>query len=80
MTGFYCSITGSTSTKKLAAPKDPAGCINEPALCTSGAKRPLYVYNTPNNGAWLRVSCQQPCDERALMQFGARRSCLARER
>lgn len=55
MTGIFCKITGATSTKKLAAPQDPVGCVDDPTKCVKGAKKPLYVYNDPNNGEMMSL-------------------------
>ncbi|KAM0749147.1 hypothetical protein T439DRAFT_382207 [Meredithblackwellia eburnea MCA 4105] len=52
MTAFKCKITQTTSSKRVAAPRDPVNCKNNISRCASGAKKPLYAYNTPTNVVW----------------------------
>ncbi|KAL8278659.1 hypothetical protein RQP46_008951 [Phenoliferia psychrophenolica] len=47
--GFYCNVTGATSTNKIAAPKDPINCLANSTDCQVGAKKALYAYNSPSN-------------------------------
>ncbi|GAA5947374.1 hypothetical protein JCM10213_000605 [Rhodosporidiobolus nylandii] len=50
MTGFQCNVTGSpVDAAPIAALSNPTFCGDDPGNCTAGAKRPLFVYNTPSN-------------------------------
>ncbi|SGY79428.1 BQ5605_C008g05129 [Microbotryum silenes-dioicae] len=57
MTAFDCAITGAKADAlPIAAPKDPVWCAKKDTACMAarpgGAKRPLYVYNSPSNIVW----------------------------
>ena len=39
MQNFRCHVTGSTSTKKVAAAKPPVYCADDQSKCQAGAKQ-----------------------------------------
>ncbi len=39
MQNHRCKVTGSNSSKKLAKPKAPVWCKDEPSKCVTGAKQ-----------------------------------------
>ncbi|BGP49633.1 hypothetical protein JCM10450v2_005534 [Rhodotorula kratochvilovae] len=49
MTGFLCKIDGATSTAKWDDPQNAVWCAEDPSKCVTGARRPMYAYNNPNN-------------------------------
>ncbi|KAL8293619.1 hypothetical protein RQP46_000320 [Phenoliferia psychrophenolica] len=55
MTAFDCNVTNvSPLATAISAPQDPVYCSSANSTCvtTPGAKRPLYVYNSPTNAVW----------------------------
>ncbi|KAK4703993.1 hypothetical protein P7C70_g2222, partial [Phenoliferia sp. Uapishka_3] len=55
MTGFDCSVTGSSpNATAIAPPVNPIRCAVGDKTCTvqSGSKRPIYAYNIPTNVGW----------------------------
>lgn len=55
MTAFDCNVTSvNPAATALAAPVDPIFCMPGDTSCVpaSGAKRPLYAYNSPTNCEW----------------------------
>ncbi|KAL8277974.1 hypothetical protein RQP46_009606 [Phenoliferia psychrophenolica] len=55
MTGFDCNVTNvNPAATAISAPQDPVFCMPGNTTCqlTTGAKRPLYAYNSPTNCAW----------------------------
>lgn len=44
MQNFRCHVTGTTSTKKVAAAKPAVLCADDQSKCTSGAKQ-MIVWN-----------------------------------
>lgn len=56
MTAFDCNVTNSLpNATAIAAPSDPTYCPSTNTTCTptTGAKRPIYTYNTPTNVPWI---------------------------
>ncbi|BGP11317.1 hypothetical protein NBRC10512v2_007256 [Rhodotorula toruloides] len=56
MTGFDCNFTGTDPllARPLLPPVDPVFCPTDNTTCTpaTGAKRPLFAYNSPSNVVW----------------------------
>ncbi|KAF8172110.1 hypothetical protein BJ912DRAFT_1047362 [Pholiota molesta] len=48
-TPFKCSVSGSTSSVPLAAPKPPVWCEGNPGACTKGAKQMIYWNQNEGN-------------------------------
>ncbi|KAK7744327.1 hypothetical protein SLS62_010285 [Diatrype stigma] len=51
MQNFRCHVTGTTSTKKVAAAKPAVLCADDPSKCTSGAKQ-MIVWNQQEGNNW----------------------------
>ncbi|BGP41486.1 hypothetical protein JCM10449v2_005473 [Rhodotorula kratochvilovae] len=49
MTGFLCKIDGATATARWNGPQNAVWCAKDPSKCVTGARRPMYAYNNPNN-------------------------------
>ncbi|KAH8154297.1 uncharacterized protein LAJ45_02065 [Morchella importuna] len=58
MTGFDCTITGSTSTKSVGAGQPPKYCPN--GGCVSGPKQPMYWANDNSNVNYDGVYTHKP--------------------
>ncbi|BGP39165.1 hypothetical protein JCM10450v2_003119 [Rhodotorula kratochvilovae] len=53
MTAMDCAVTNSPpDALPIAAPVDPVFCPSGTG-CATGAKRPLYAYNSPSNVKWV---------------------------
>lgn len=55
MTAFDCNVINSPpGATAIAPPSDPTFCRPGNTTCApkTGAKRPLYAYNTPTNVEW----------------------------
>jgi hypothetical protein len=66
MQGFKCSVTGSSSKRKVAAGKPPAYCENDPAKCVKGAKQMVYYYQKDGNNV---VNAPKPPMYNQVMGF-----------
>jgi hypothetical protein len=51
MAGYKCNVTGSTSSKKVAAAKVPVYCADDATKCVKGAKQ-MIAFN--RESAFLR--------------------------
>lgn len=58
MTGFDCTVTGSSSTKSIGAAQPPQYCPN--GGCVSGPKQPMYWANDNANVAYDGVYTHKP--------------------
>jgi hypothetical protein len=52
MQGFKCTVTGSSSKRKVAAGKPPVYCSNDRAKCVKGAKQMVFYYQKDGNNVF----------------------------
>jgi hypothetical protein len=49
MQGHKCIVTGSNSTRRLAAAKPPVYCEDDPSKCVKGAKQMIFFNQADGN-------------------------------